>query len=93
MSKHEMTILIGIITALLIIFNLIISIKISLELKKRSIDARLAHRRGIIFKYLKIYKRYKIEENGNPGLLYYLFMITFILFMSFLFLGIILSST
>ena len=92
MRNNELVILIGILTAILIIINLIISIRISHELKRKNIDAEIAHRRGIIFKYLKIYKQNNIEENGKPGLLYYLFIISFSLFMTSLLTGIILSS-
>jgi hypothetical protein len=92
MNKNEVVILIGIITAILIIVNLIISIIISQELKKNKISSEIAHRRGVIFKYLKIYKEITVKNTGKPGSLYFLFIISFVMFMSTLFLGIILSS-
>jgi hypothetical protein len=92
MVHNEVVILLGIITAGLIIINLWISIQISQELKRHHIQANIAHRRGVIFKYLKIYKSITTEKKGRPGSLYYLFLLTFALFMIFLLSGILLSS-
>ena len=92
MNKNELLILIGISTAVLIIINLLISIKISQILKKKGVDARIANRRGIIFKYLWIYISYKLKEGGKPGVVYYSFIISFILFVSLLIAGVLISS-
>jgi hypothetical protein len=92
MSKNEIVILLGILTAILIILNLIVSIIISQVLKKHQISAKIAHGRGAIFKYLKIYKEITVKDSGKPGSLYFLFIISFIMFLSSLFVGIIISS-
>lgn len=89
---YDYLILIGIITFALIIWNLSISIQITRELRSRGIQARIAHRRGLIFNYLKIYKELTKEEEGQPGVLYRQFVISFTLFAIFLATGIILSA-
>ncbi len=89
---NDLLIVLGIIIFALIIWNLSISIKISNELKKRNIKANIAYRRGLIFKYLKLYKEITVEETGKAGQLYFWFLISFYSYFTLLIIAIILSA-
>lgn len=86
-------IIIGIITLLLIWWNLSVSIKIIEYLKikgeKVSLFNNVFFVKGKIFKYLPLYKKVTLEIEGKVGSLYHTFYLTFILFMLFLGVGII----
>ncbi len=92
MINNNVILTIGVISFLFIILNLVVSIRITRELKKRGIDAFIAHRRGLIFKYLKIYKDITVSESGKPGPLYFQFLATFLLYIVILFIGILLVA-
>jgi hypothetical protein len=91
MGKHELVVLLAIAAAILMIFNLAISIKINLEIRKRVLDMGITDRNGFIFKYLRIFRDQQVQENGKPGTLYYLFIISIVLFVSLLFAGTIIT--
>lgn len=93
MVLNDVVILSGVATFILIIWNMIISIRITEELKKRNILAKIAHKRGQIFKYLIVYKDITTKETGKPGPLYNQFIVSFSLFLLSLFTGIIMSAT
>lgn len=93
MTKNDLLILIGLITFALILWNLRISMQIADELTKRGIRVRIAHQRGRIFKYLKMYREITAGEAGRPGPLYFRFILSFVLFMTSLFAGIVLSAS
>jgi hypothetical protein len=92
MDKNGLVLLVGTITFLLIIWNLLISVRMTEELKKRGIKANIAHRRGLIFKFLSIYREVTIKEDGKTGPLYNQFILSFSLFSVSLIIGIILSA-
>jgi len=92
MSTNDLVILLGTITFFLILWNLLISVRIVNELKKRHIKARIAHRRGLIFKYVRQYKDITLAEDGSIGPLYRPFILSFILFSIGLLTGIIIST-
>ena len=79
---------IGFITLVLIWWNLYVSVQIVKYLRERGIDARIAHRKGSIFKYLSTYRKISAKETGREGPLYQQFVVSFLLFMSTLFIGI-----
>lgn len=85
-------IIIGIITLLLIWWNLSVSIKIVEYLKNKKEKVSLFNNmifvKGKIFKYLPLYKKVTIKEEGKVGPLYNTFYLTFILSMFFLGIGI-----
>lgn len=92
MMKQNILLVIGLITFLLILWNLFISIRITAYLNKKGIPARIAHRRGYIFRYLNVYRQLTIEESGKTGSLYRWFIISFTLFSMTLLSGIIISA-
>ena len=86
-------IIVGVITLVLIWFNLWISIKIINYLKSQNQDVSLFNGgffvKGKIFKYLPLYKKVTLEAEGKVGPLYNTFYFTFILFVFSLGIGII----
>ena len=92
MTAHgHILIAIGLLALLLIWWNLYVSVLIVKYLKDRGIDARIAHRRGSIFKYLNTYRKLSIKETGKEGNLYQLFYLSFYLMLSTVLIGAVLS--
>jgi hypothetical protein len=84
--------IIGIITLLLIWWNLSVSIKIINYLKNKGKEVSLFNNmifvKGKIFKYLPLYRKVTIEKDGKVGSLYNTFYLSFILSIVFLGIGI-----
>lgn len=84
---------IGVITLVLIWYNLRISIEIINYLKHQNQEVSLFNGgffvKGKIFTYLPLYKKVTLEAEGKVGPLYYSFYVTFVLFMLSLGIGII----
>jgi hypothetical protein len=89
-------IIVGIITLLLIWWNLSVSIKIVEYLKSKgekvSLFSNVIFVKGRIFKYLPLYKKVTTEKDGKIGPLYNTFYLSFILSLVFLGIGIVLVS-
>jgi len=89
-------IIVGVITLLIIWMNLWVSIKIIDYLKSKGEDVSLFNSgffvRGKIFKYLPLYKKISLDEEGKVGGLYTTFYITFFLFLFCLGLGLTMVS-
>ena len=87
-----LVILVGVMTLFLIWLNLWVSIKIINYLRRKGEEVSLFNGRlfvkGKIFKYLPLYKKITLEENGKVGGLYTAFYVTFFLFLLFLVSGI-----
>ena len=90
---NSLAIIIGLITLCFIWWNLWISIKIIQFLKSKGEEVSLFNNgffiRGKIFKYLPLYRKLTIENQGQTGNLYILFYTSFFLFLIFLIFGII----
>ncbi len=75
------SIVIGFVLLLLIWWNLSISVRIVKYLKSQNIDASLSEHgffvKGRIFRYLPIYKKVTIEQEGKVGALYNQFYLSF----------------
>jgi hypothetical protein len=86
----------GVITLLLIWWNLWISIKIVKYLNEKGQDASLFRHgffiKGKIFRYLPLYRKLTLEKTGNVGRLYSLFYVSFILMLAVLLIGISVAS-
>ena len=86
-------IIVGVITLVLIWLNLSVSIKIIDYLKSHNQDVSLFNGgffvKGKIFRYLPLYKKVTLENDGKVGPLYSSFYLTFFLFMLALGTGII----
>lgn len=52
-------------------FNIVTSIRIIRELEKRNIKINFLFIRFLIFKYVNMYKKITLEENGRIGPLFY----------------------
>jgi len=89
---NSIAIIIGVITLLIIWWNLWVSTKIVKYLKNKGEDVSLYSNgffvRGKIFKYLPLYRKLSIEDTGKVGQLYLTFYITFFSFLTFLIFGI-----
>lgn len=90
--ERSVLIVIGMICFGLLIWNLWVSIQIVKYLKDHKIRARIAHKRGEIFKFLPVYKKTTYELTGQVGPLYSQFFISFFLFVICLIIGIAFSA-
>lgn len=88
----ESPIVFGLITLILIWYNLHLSTSIVNYLKENGSEASLFtngfYVRGKIFKYLPLYKEISFKKKGKIGSLYYLFYYSFMGIFFFLLLGI-----
>lgn len=92
MSNNDLILFIGIISVGLLLWNLWVSIQIVKYLNDNNVNARIAHQRGRIFRFLPVYKKITIEATGKIGPLYSFFVLSFVLFSICLLIGIVLVS-
>jgi len=93
---NNSVIIIGIIALVFIWWNLWISMKIIKYIKSKGEEASLFNNRffikGKIFSYLPLYKKLSLKEDGKVGQLYYNFYMSFIMFLAFLLVGLVMVS-
>lgn len=86
----------GIIALGFLWWNLWISTKIIKYVKGKGEEASLFNNgifvKGKIFSYLPLYKKLSLEENGKVGQLYYNFYISFIMFLVFFLVGLVMVT-
>jgi len=76
-----------------VVLGIVPWIKIISFLSKRGVKINYLLLKVLIVKYVEQYKRITIEENGKPGLWFYLFIISMNLTLLFAVVGIILKIT
>ncbi len=89
LESDNLAVAFGILAVVLLIWNFSISVRIMNYIKEKGeqVNPALMHVR--IFDLAQKYKRITTEENGKPGKFYAQFLLSFVLFAIFLFLGII----
>ena len=92
MDKNTLTIAIGFIALIFLIWNFTISVQILNYLKNNGENINPATMHFKIFDHARKYKELTIKESGNPGNLYQPFMISFAIFALILFSGILLVA-
>lgn len=92
MTYNSLIIIVGIILFGCILWNLYVSIQIVTYLNENNIESKIAHQRGRIFKFLPLYKKISFEKTGKVGKLYNSFILSFVLYIIFLLIGILLVA-
>ena len=86
MGNENFPLIFGILALSFLYINYELSIKIIDYLKARGEKFNPSFMRINIFKNAQLYKQFKLQENGHIGKEYYAFIITFALFVLFVFL-------